>query len=57
MKQFACGAIVPGCTKVFEAESTEQILAQVEGHARSDHGVETVSDELADRVRQYTIDI
>lgn len=51
MKQFSCGAVVAGCTAVFEARSDEQILAQVADHARRDHGMDQVPDEVAEQVR------
>ena len=55
MKQFSCGAVVAGCTATFEAESDEQILAQVADHARRDHGMAEVPDQLAEQVRANTI--
>jgi len=57
MKQFACGAIVPGCTAVFQADSNELILAQVAGHAQSEHSIGSVSDELAALVLKHTQDV
>ncbi len=57
MKRFACGAIVPGCTAVFQADSNELILAQVAGHAQSEHSIGTVSDELAALVLEHTQDV
>lgn len=52
MKQFACGAVVPGCTASFSAESEEEILSQVAKHAREDHGMETVPPEVVAQVRE-----
>ena len=51
MKEFACGAVVPGCTATFEGASDEEILAQVAEHAREDHGMETVPDEVVAQVK------
>ena len=34
MKQFVCGELVPGCEHVFQGGSDEEILEQVEVHAR-----------------------
>ena len=51
MKQFSCGAVVPGCTATFSAESEEEILGQVAQHAKADHGMESVPDEVVDQVR------
>lgn len=51
MKEFACGAVVPGCSAKFSAETEEQILQQVAVHAREDHGMETVPDEVVEQVK------
>jgi predicted small metal-binding protein len=50
MKEFACGAVVPGCVAVFRADSDEGILSQIAAHARDDHGITEVSDELVGAV-------
>ena len=50
MKTFACGAVVPGCTATFEAEHEEGILEQVAVHAREEHGLSEVPDELVRQV-------
>ena len=52
MKQFVCGELVPGCEHVFHASSDEEILEQVEVHARDDHGMPEVPPEVADRIRE-----
>jgi predicted small metal-binding protein len=53
MKQFACGAVVPGCSAVFHAESDEAILEQVAEHATRDHGLTEVPAELVEQVRRH----
>jgi predicted small metal-binding protein len=50
MKTFACGAVVPGCTATFTAETEDGILEQVARHAREDHGMTEVPDELVTQV-------
>ena len=50
MKTFACGAVVAGCTASFTAETEEGILEQVAQHAREDHGMSEVPDELVHQV-------
>jgi predicted small metal-binding protein len=50
MKEFACGAVVPGCVATFRGDSDEAILAQVAAHARDDHGLTEVPDELVAQV-------
>jgi len=52
MKEFACGAVVPGCAMTFEAATEDEILVQVAAHAKADHGMETVPDEVVEQVRE-----
>lgn len=56
MKQFACGAVVPGCDALWVCASEEQILTLVAAHLRDDHGTE-VTAELMERVAAvvYTV--
>ena len=51
MKTFACGDVVPGCTRSFTAPDEQGILAQVAAHATADHGLGTVPPELVEQVR------
>ena len=51
MKQFSCGAVVPGCTASFSAESEQEILGQVAAHAKRDHGMGDVPPEVVEQVR------
>jgi predicted small metal-binding protein len=51
MKQFACGAVVPGCDALWVCSSEEQILTLVATHLRDDHGLE-ITAELMDRVAE-----
>jgi len=57
MKQFACGAVVPGCTATFEADDQDQILAQVADHAREAHGMDEVPDEVVEQVKAKTVEV
>lgn len=50
MKQFACGDVVPGCESTFVGDSVDDILAEVAVHARDDHGMDEVTQEVVDRV-------
>ena len=52
MKEFACGVLVPGCEHVFRAGSEDEILEQVEVHARDSHGMPEVPPEVVDRIRE-----
>jgi predicted small metal-binding protein len=51
VKTFACGAVVAGCTASFSAETEEEILEQVAVHAREEHGMTEVPDEVISQVR------
>ncbi len=50
MKSFSCGAVVPGCTHTFRGDEGE-ILTQVAHHARHDHGLTEIPEELVAAVR------
>ena len=50
MKTFTCGAVVAGCTASFTAETEEEILEQVALHAREEHGMSEVPDEVVRQV-------
>jgi len=39
------------CDAVVRAETEEEALAQVAAHAKTVHGLETVSDEIVEKVR------
>jgi predicted small metal-binding protein len=51
MKEFSCGAVVPGCDMKFEDESENGILEQVAKHAAADHGMTEVPPEVVAQVR------
>lgn len=50
MKSFACGDVVPGCTRRFTAPDEQGILASVAAHARDDHGLTVVPQPVVDAV-------
>jgi predicted small metal-binding protein len=50
MKTFACGAVVPGCTATFAGETEEDVLQQVARHAREDHDMHEIPDDVLARV-------
>lgn len=50
MRQFACGDVVAGCVRTFTAVDDDQVLREVSGHARRDHGLREVPAELVGRV-------
>ena len=52
MKQFACGDVVPHCTRTFLEPTDEEILAAVAEHARVDHGLSEIPPALVEQVLQ-----
>jgi predicted small metal-binding protein len=50
VKEFRCGALVPGCWATFQGESDEEILRQVVAHAREEHGMDEVPPEVVDDI-------
>lgn len=52
MKEFACGAVVPGCEAQFHAETEDELMGQIAVHAKEEHGIDEVSPELAAQVRE-----
>jgi len=51
MKQFSCGAVVPGCQAKFTGENEEAILKQVAKHAAQDHGLRDIPANVIAQVR------
>jgi predicted small metal-binding protein len=56
MKSFRCGDVVPGCTRSFLG-SEDEILSQVGVHARADHGLTEISNELVAQVRAAMVPV
>lgn len=54
MKQFACGDVVPGCTRTFTGTDSD-ILRAVAAHAHSDHGLNSIPDTLIAQVRGHIV--
>lgn len=50
-KAMRCGDVVPGCDFVARGDTEDEVMGQVAEHARSAHGVESVSPELAAQAR------
>ena len=53
MKEFACGDLIPGCDARFCLPTNENILEQVAQHARHDHGLVSIPDELVANVLSH----
>lgn len=45
-----CGDVMPGCPARLEDDDRDRLMDRVATHARRDHGVETITPELAAQV-------
>ena len=50
-KILRCHDIFPGCSAEVRAETDDEILRQVAEHAQRTHGLKTVDDATANKVR------
>ena len=57
MKSFRCGDVVPGCKRVFQMETEEEILTAAASHARADHHLTQIPPELLMHVRSLIRDV
>lgn len=57
MKQFSCGAVVPGCTATFEAEDESVLFEQIAVHAKEAHGMDEVPAEVVEQVRANIVEV
>jgi len=47
----SCGDVMPGCDATFEADSEQDLLAQVGPHAAEAHGIQEVTPEVLEAVK------
>jgi predicted small metal-binding protein len=45
-KAIRCGDIVPGCEFVARGKDEDEVLARAAEHAKKDHGMESIPDEV-----------
>lgn len=57
MKQFACATVVDGCEGVVSGASEQEVLAAAARHARDEHGLTELSDEVVAAVRAGIVDV
>lgn len=50
-KVLRCGDLMPGCDFQAEGETVEDVLVRAAAHAKSVHGIDTITDELAAKVK------
>ena len=47
----ACGEVMPGCTATFNADTEDDLLAQVGPHAADAHGITEITPDVLDAVK------
>ena len=50
-KVMKCRAVGLDCDFVARGENDEQIMTQVAEHAKKDHGMQTISQDVAEKVK------
>ena len=50
-KQLKCGDLMPGCDFVAKGETEDEVLGKAAEHAKTAHGIEQVTPELAAKVK------
>ncbi|HET8551882.1 MAG TPA: DUF1059 domain-containing protein [Gammaproteobacteria bacterium] len=55
-KTMRCGDVVEGCDFVARGENEDEVMAQAADHAKTAHGVNEVSPEMAEKVRSVIRD-
>jgi predicted small metal-binding protein len=56
-KQMRCADVVPGCDYAAWAETEEELMELVVAHARTAHGIEEVTPEVAAKVQAAIEDV
>jgi predicted small metal-binding protein len=57
MKQFRCGDVVPGCQWVTRSDDEQELLVEIQNHARDVHGMDEVPPEVADAIQRVITDV
>ena len=50
-KAMRCGDVVPGCEYVAKGENEDEVLARAAEHAKRDHGMDSIPDEVLTKVK------
>jgi predicted small metal-binding protein len=50
-KELKCGDLMPGCKAVVEGKDEAEVMAKAAEHAKSAHGLQQITPELAGKVR------
>ena len=57
MKEYYCGAIMPGCDMRIVAATEDELLRSMDTHARVDHGMTEIPPELIKQAREGIRDV
>ena len=57
MKQFKCGDVVLGCEWVTRSDDEQELLEEIQAHARDAHGMDEVPPEVADKIRDVITEV
>lgn len=49
-KVLRCGDIMPGCDKVIEGKTTEEVFAKAEDHARKEHNMTIIPPNVVSQI-------
>ena len=49
-KELRCGSVIPGCEFVVHAESEAELLVKTAEHARTVHGIDRISYQMAAKI-------
>ena len=49
-KVLECGSVVPGCRFVIHADGDDELMMKAMAHARAEHGIEHMSEQLKARM-------
>jgi len=50
MKQFRCGDVVLGCEWVTRSDDEDELMEEIQSHARDVHGMHEVPPEVVDQI-------
>jgi len=50
-KVLRCGDLMPGCQAVVEGNNEAEVMAKAVEHAKKDHGMTTISPDVAAKAR------
>jgi predicted small metal-binding protein len=57
MKQFKCGDVVLGCEWVTRSEDEQELLEEINSHARDAHGMDEVPPEVVDAINDAITEV